>query len=173
MRAGRNSARVRAALRVTIAGVAIGGLAIGAAACSSGSKAATVTTVAATTAVTTASTTAVTTASTPASAPTPSTVQAPTPTSTSTGALPVTAAVAVDVVDFAFKPSTLTVKVGTVATWTNGDAFSHSIRSKDGAFDEQTMAAGAKATVTFTKAGTYAYICGIHNSMTGTVVVET
>ena len=169
MRAGPNSARVRAALRVTIAGVAIGA---SAAACSSGSKAATVTTVAVTTAVTTTSTTAVTTASTPASAPTPSTAQAPTPPST--GALPVTAAAAaVDVVDFAFKPSTLTVKVGTVVTWTNGDAFSHSIRSKDAAFDEHAMAAGAKATVTFTTAGTYAYICGIHNSMTGTVVVET
>ena len=169
MRAARNSARVLAALRVTIAGVAIGA---SAAACSSGSKAATVTTVASTPAVTTASTTAVTTASTTASAPTPSTARAPTPTST--GVLPVTAAAsAVEVVDFAFKPSTLTVKVGTVVTWTNGDAFSHSIRSKDGAFDEQRMATGAKATVTFTKAGTYAYICGIHNSMTGTVVVET
>ena len=78
---------------------------------------------------------------------------------------------AVTVVDFAFKPASLTVKAGTPVVWTNKDAFAHSVRSNDGTFDEQTMKAGQTATVTFAKPGTYAYVCGIHNSMTGTVVV--
>lgn len=79
---------------------------------------------------------------------------------------------AVQIVDFAFKPATLTVKMGSTVTWTNADSFAHSIRSNDGTFDEQRMDKGASATVTFAKPGSYAYICGIHNSMTGTVVVE-
>jgi plastocyanin len=78
----------------------------------------------------------------------------------------------VTIAEFAFKPNTLTVKVGAPVEWTNNDSFAHSIRSTDSAFDEKAMAKGEKATVTFSKARTYAYLCGIHNSMTGTVVVE-
>ena len=76
------------------------------------------------------------------------------------------------IVDFAFTPVSLTVRAGTTVTWTNADSFAHSIRSPDGAFDEATMETGQTAPVTFAKPGTYAYVCGIHNSMTGTVVVE-
>ncbi len=82
------------------------------------------------------------------------------------------APVAVQIVEFAFQPATLTVKVGGTVTWTNADSFAHSIWSNDATFDEQRMDKGATATVTFAKLGSYAYICGIHNSMTGTVVVE-
>ena len=82
------------------------------------------------------------------------------------------AAAAVRIVDFAFAPQTLTVHAGANVTWTNADAFAHSIRSNDGAFDEAQMDTGGTASVTFARAGTYAYVCGIHNSMTGTVVVE-
>ena len=63
------------------------------------------------------------------------------------------------------------MKAGTPVVWTNKDAFAHSVRANVGSFDEQTMKAGQTATVTFAKPGTYAYVCGIHNSMTGTVVV--
>ena len=81
-------------------------------------------------------------------------------------------AAAVRIVDFAFAPQTLTVHAGAAVTWTNADAFAHSVRSNDGAFDEAQMDTGGTASVTFAKPGTYAYVCGIHNSMTGTVVVE-
>ena len=98
---------------------------------------------------------------------------APTSVTTIAAAGAVTpAAAAVRIVDFAFAPQTSTVHAGAVVTWTNADSFAHSIRSNDGTFDEQRMDKGASATVTFAKPWSYAYICGIHNSMTGTVVVE-
>lgn len=78
----------------------------------------------------------------------------------------------IDIVDFAFNPATLTVATGASVTWKNGDGVAHSIRSKDAAFDEQRMESGATAMVTFSKPGSYAYVCGIHNSMTGTIVVQ-
>jgi plastocyanin len=93
-----------------------------------------------------------------------------TTTTASTASASATSAVAV--ADFAFKPASVTVKVGSTVVWTNGDSFAHSIHSNGGVFDEQRMNKGESAKVTFTKAGTFAYICGIHNSMTGTVVVE-
>ena len=74
--------------------------------------------------------------------------------------------------DFAFSPETVTVKVGSAITWTNGDGFAHSVKSADGSFVSQDLQEGQSFTTTFTAPGTYAYICGIHNFMTGTVVVE-
>ena len=74
--------------------------------------------------------------------------------------------------DFAFSPETVTVKVGNAITWTNGDGFAHSVKSADGSFVSQDLQEGQSFTTTFTAPGTHAYICGIHNSMTGTVVVE-
>jgi plastocyanin len=40
------------------------------------------------------------------------------------------------------------------------------------AFDTDRLDEGASGKVTFTKAGTYAYHCNIHASMTGTIVVS-
>jgi len=78
----------------------------------------------------------------------------------------------VTIKDFAFSPETVTVKVGSAITWTNGDGFAHSVKSADGSFVSQDLQEGQSFTTTFTAPGTHAYICGIHNSMTGTVVVE-
>jgi plastocyanin len=78
----------------------------------------------------------------------------------------------VDVADFAFAPDPITVTAGTPIAWTNEDQVDHSIRSANGAFTEQPLAAGGgTAVVTLTEAGTYAYICGIHPAMTGTIEV--
>jgi plastocyanin len=74
--------------------------------------------------------------------------------------------------DFAFSPETVMVKVGDAITWTNGDGFAHSVKSADGSFVSQDLQQGQTFTTTFTAPGTHAYVCGIHNSMTGTVVVE-
>ena len=74
--------------------------------------------------------------------------------------------------DFAFSPETVTVKVGSAITWTNGDGFAHSVKSGDGSFASQDLQQGQSFTTTFAAPGTHAYVCGIHNSMTGTVVVE-
>jgi plastocyanin len=73
--------------------------------------------------------------------------------------------------DFAFGPQTITVKAGTSVTWTNDDGTDHSIRSADGAFDSSDLAQGQSFTAKFSTPGTFAYVCGIHHSMSGTVVV--
>ena len=77
--------------------------------------------------------------------------------------------------NFAFDPSTLTVKTGTVVTWVNQDAAPHTIVSDTGslvAFSSDSLPTGASYNVTFTTPGTYTYHCSIHPSMTGTIVVQ-
>lgn len=79
----------------------------------------------------------------------------------------------VDIQDFQFKPSSLTVAAGSTVTWTNRDSFAHSVKPEGAAFPTSPDIGPAKTFQhTFEKAGTFKYICGIHNSMTGTVVVK-
>lgn len=77
--------------------------------------------------------------------------------------------------NFAFSPSTLTVKAGTTVTWTNDDSSPHQLASDAGspvAFSSPSLANGASFTFTFSQAGTYPYHCTIHPSMKGTLVVQ-
>jgi outer membrane protein OmpA-like peptidoglycan-associated protein/plastocyanin len=71
--------------------------------------------------------------------------------------------------NYGFVPETLTVTAGTTVTWTNKDPVTHTVKFDD---KDQTIATGASFTRTFTTAGTFSYICGIHTSMKGTVVVK-
>jgi plastocyanin len=80
-------------------------------------------------------------------------------------------ATSVEIKDFAFGPQTVTVKAGTAVKWTNQDGTDHSIQSATGAFGSQDIGQGQTFTASFSTPGTFAYICGIHHSMTGTVVV--
>ena len=73
--------------------------------------------------------------------------------------------------DFAFAPTTLTVPVGTTVTWTNHDAEPHTVAASDGSFHSPGMDTDATYAYTFTKVGTFDYICSIHPAMHGTVVV--
>jgi plastocyanin len=72
---------------------------------------------------------------------------------------------------FAFGPAAITVKVGTTVTWTNMDQDAHTVTAKDGSFGSQAIDTGGSYKFTFTKAGTYDYLCTIHPFMTATVVV--
>jgi plastocyanin len=77
--------------------------------------------------------------------------------------------------NFAFSPSTLTVKAGTTVTWTNDDSPPHQLASDAGApvaFSSPSLANGASFPFTFSQAGTYPYHCTIHPSMKGTIVVQ-
>lgn len=71
----------------------------------------------------------------------------------------------------AFDPAGLTVNVGDTVTWTNNDGFAHTATADGGAFDTGNIAGGASDSVTFDTAGTFAYHCSIHASMTGTITV--
>lgn len=85
---------------------------------------------------------------------------------------PAAAGDAVTIQNFAFAPASLTVKAGTTVTWTNQDSPAHSVKWDDGSTGSQNLATGAMYTRTFATAGTFTYVCGIHASMKGTIVVD-
>ncbi len=84
-------------------------------------------------------------------------------------------AVAVTIQNFAFTPQTLTVKAGTTVTWTNKDSAPHTVTSADGistsavttSLFNGSVNAGGTFSYTFSKAGTYYYLCTIHKSQAG------
>jgi plastocyanin len=73
---------------------------------------------------------------------------------------------------FAFDPTPLTVTVGTTVTWTNEDGAAHTIVSDTGVWTSPRLGQGDTFSFTFDTAGTYAYHCGIHSSMAGSITVE-
>ena len=72
-----------------------------------------------------------------------------------------------------YAPDNLTVVIGVNNTvmWTNDDPAHHTVTASDHSFDSGDMVQGATYSYTFTKAGTYAYICNYHNWMKGTITV--
>ncbi len=110
----------------------------------------------------------------PGAAAAASAAPAPAMTASAADARPVARAAAsagVTIGDFAFHPGATTVHVGDTISWTNEDAASHTATADDGSFDTGALARGASGAHTFTSAGTFAYHCSIHPSMTGTVTV--
>lgn len=83
-----------------------------------------------------------------------------------------TAGDAVRIADFTFSPATLEVEAGTTVTFTNEDGFAHTATAKDKSFDSGNLEQDATFEQTFDTPGTYEYLCAIHNSMTGSVVVS-
>lgn len=82
---------------------------------------------------------------------------------------------AVNVVNFAYDPATVTVQVGDTVTWTNSEGF-HSVDADDGSFGN-APGTGWTFTNTFTAPGTYEYFCEVHSTadgtnMNGVVIVE-
>ncbi|MEV5509495.1 cupredoxin domain-containing protein [Streptomyces orinoci] len=80
------------------------------------------------------------------------------------------AASQVTIAGFAFSPSTLTVTKGTTVTWTNNDSVSHTVTGSG--LNSPTLSPGDSYSFTFNSSGTFSYICTIHPSMHGTVVVN-
>jgi plastocyanin len=79
---------------------------------------------------------------------------------------------AVTIKGFAFDPATVTIKVGETVNWTNQDSPNHTVVGDNNEFKSGALATGATFSFKFETAGTYAYHCSIHPSMTGTVVVQ-
>jgi plastocyanin len=78
---------------------------------------------------------------------------------------------AVNIKDFTFGPKSMTVKAGTVITWTNQDDIPHTVVSTTQKFRSSALDTGDKFTFTLSTPGTYNYFCSLHPQMTGTVVV--
>lgn len=72
--------------------------------------------------------------------------------------------------DFAFKPAALTVHLGDTVTFQNDDGATHNVTG-DG-LSSGDIEGGKSWTHTFTKAGTYAYLCTYHDGMRGTITVD-
>ena len=87
-------------------------------------------------------------------------------------ATPEAAAVAIDIVNFAFSQASVEVAVGTTVTWTNNDSVAHTVTADDGSFDSSAIDSGKTFSFTFTDAGTYSYHCDFHPNMTATIVVK-
>ena len=80
---------------------------------------------------------------------------------------------AIEVKDFAYKPEKATVKVGTKVTWTFKDDAAHNVEAVGGGEPTKSpdLKDGGTFDFTFTKPGLVNYRCGIHNYMTGSVMV--
>jgi plastocyanin len=94
------------------------------------------------------------------------------PTGASGGA-PLSGDAPVEIVNFEFKPQKVTVKPGTKVTWTNGDSAIHGIKDTSPLATpvSKDLGKGDTFSITYAEAGSYSYICAIHNYMTGTVDV--
>ena len=110
--------------------------------------------------------------SAPGASPMPSMSMPMSTSSTGAAAAPM-AGNAVAIKNFAFSPATLQVKAGTTVTWTNQDTDAHTVTSaaSGGPLHSAALATHAAYSYTFTKPGTYAYICTIHPFMPATVEV--
>jgi plastocyanin len=78
----------------------------------------------------------------------------------------------VRVKDFSFEPKQLTVPVGSKVTWTFQDSAKHNVSAKSPGPSSGDLSGGASYSFTFAEKGSYAYVCSIHQYMTGTVVVQ-
>ena len=95
----------------------------------------------------------------------------PAPTETSSAEATAGGAGAVSIVDFAFAPPNLSVAVDSTVTWTNTGDQTHTVKWSDGTPESSGLTSGATYERTFDAAGTFAYVCGIHGSMAGTITV--
>ena len=71
-------------------------------------------------------------------------------------------AVEVDIVDFAYNPEPVRVRVGAPVAWTNLDVTPHTVTADDGAWGSQVLNMGETWVTTFDEPGVYVYICELH-----------
>jgi len=71
-----------------------------------------------------------------------------------------------------YAPQTLTVHRGDRVRWVNKDPSPHTVTSRAGGFDSHSIPPDKSWTYVVRKTGTFPYICTLHPTMTGTLVVE-
>ncbi|PYE49953.1 cupredoxin domain-containing protein [Deinococcus yavapaiensis] len=70
-----------------------------------------------------------------------------------------------------FRPSSLTVPIGTTVTWRYEGATAHDVVALDGSFQSAELRNGDTFRHTFDRAGTVTYYCSYHEGMTATITV--
>ena len=79
----------------------------------------------------------------------------------------------IEIEDFAFAPTTLTIKKGDSVMWKNRDSVSHTVTSDSGEeINSQSLNIDQTYSHTFSNPGTYTYHCTPHPRMKGTIIVE-
>jgi plastocyanin len=90
------------------------------------------------------------------------------------GAAAPKATATITIKNFMFSPMSVTVKPGAKITVTNKDSTTHTLTGTgSGHFNTGNISHNQSKSITApTKAGTYHYICNIHQYMTGTIKVS-
>jgi plastocyanin len=74
-----------------------------------------------------------------------------------------------------YNPNSIEIKVGDTVTWINNDSSPHTVTSSSDegniTFDSDVLRRGETFSFTFDQEGQYPYLCTLHPSMIGTVVV--
>lgn len=81
-----------------------------------------------------------------------------------------TGAISISIQNFKFNPDSLTINKGDTVIWTNQDAMPHKISGSG--FVSNNLSNGQSYSFTFKDAGNYEYICSIHPSMKGKIIVK-
>ena len=74
--------------------------------------------------------------------------------------------------NYSFSPAEIKIWKGTEVIWKNSDGVEHTVTAADGSFDSGTLGPNAEFKKRFDKPGTYSYLCDMHPSMAGSIVVE-
>ncbi len=88
-----------------------------------------------------------------------------------TGSKATAAKTTVTIVQAAYWPKTLRIKIGTSVRFINKDDLTHTVTANDGSFGSPFLTKGHGWHHTFAATGKYPYHCVIHPYMTGTVIV--
>ena len=93
--------------------------------------------------------------------------------SSSSGSGAATSTESITISNFMFSPMHAAVAPGSTVSVTNKDSVTHTLTATGGQFNTGDIGPGQTKTFTApTKAGTYDYICNIHQYMMGTIVVR-
>jgi plastocyanin len=85
-------------------------------------------------------------------------------------AAPVVHTVTID--GFEFHPPEITVGKGDVVVWVNKDPVPHTATAKGAALDSGSIAASGSFRFTATREGRFDYVCTLHPTMKGVLVVH-
>lgn len=77
----------------------------------------------------------------------------------------------IEISNFSFVPELIMIKKGTAVTWINMDPSPHDIKIGEQLISPK-MGVGESFSYTFNELGEVNYICGIHPSMTGKIIIE-
>jgi len=80
-------------------------------------------------------------------------------------------ALVVHITGYAYVPAAPAVHAGDTVAFVNDDDVPHTVTADDASFDSGHLAKGERWSHTFTKRGTYTYICAYHTFMHGQITV--